>query len=64
MSGTATQPAEEEGEEDEEVETTGFKLSFHFRENPYFTNTVRRRRTQTTRAAACCCMLRVLMRRP
>lgn len=40
MTGTSKQPADEEGEEEEEIETTGFKLTFTFKENPYFTNTV------------------------
>lgn len=40
MTGTSKQPAEEEGGEEEEIETTGFKLTFTFKENPYFTNTV------------------------
>jgi hypothetical protein len=39
VSGTSKQPGED-GEEDTEVETTGFKLTFTFKENPYFTNTV------------------------
>jgi hypothetical protein len=40
VTGTSKQPAEEEGGEETEVETTGFKLTFTFKENPYFTNTV------------------------
>ncbi len=39
VSGTSKQPTDDEGGE-EEVETTGFKLTFMFKENPYFTNTV------------------------
>lgn len=39
VSGTSKQPAEDGGEETE-VETTGFMLTFTFKENPYFTNTV------------------------
>lgn len=40
VTGTSKQPADEEGDEEEEIETTGFKLTFTFKENPYFTNTV------------------------
>lgn len=39
VSGTSKQPAEDGGEATE-VETTGFMLTFTFKENPYFTNTV------------------------
>jgi hypothetical protein len=38
VSGTAKQETADGGEE--EVETVGFRLNFHFRENPYFNNTV------------------------
>jgi hypothetical protein len=40
VTGTSKQPADEEDGEETEVETTGFKLTFTFKENPYFTNTV------------------------
>eukprot|EP00775_Hariotina_reticulata_P013193 gene13193-13324_t len=39
ITGTSKQPVDEEGAE-KEVETVGFKLSFHFKQNPYFHNTV------------------------
>eukprot|EP00882_Tetradesmus_deserticola_P000413 GHRQ01000454.1.p1 GENE.GHRQ01000454.1~~GHRQ01000454.1.p1 ORF type:complete len:340 (+),score=180.22 GHRQ01000454.1:220-1239(+) len=39
VTGTSKQPAED-GDEETEVETAGFKLTFTFKENPYFTNTV------------------------
>lgn len=40
VTGSSKQPTDEEGGEEEEIETTGFKLTFTFKENPYFTNTV------------------------
>lgn len=40
VTGTSKQPADEDGGPEEEIETTGFKLTFTFKENPYFTNTV------------------------
>jgi hypothetical protein len=39
ITGTSKQPVDEDGTE-KEVETVGFKLTFHFKQNPYFNNTV------------------------
>jgi hypothetical protein len=44
--------SDDEDGEAEEVETTGFKLSFHFRENPYFSNKVH----FDARAQGCVCV--------
>jgi hypothetical protein len=60
VTGTSKQPADEEGGEETEVETTGFKLAFTFKENPYFTNTVSGAAFVVEwpcRIAACTCVL-------
>jgi hypothetical protein len=42
VSGVIKQKSDEDSEEEEEeVETTGFRLTFHFADNPYFSNKVR-----------------------